>query len=90
MPSESKVSKEFFMFSRIWKLSVALLFAAALAGCSSANSTCSQEVATHPGMTCFDLGIGWYHAEFASQADQRPDHVGSALATPVSSGLISQ
>jgi hypothetical protein len=79
------------MISRVWRLSALLLFIAGIAGCSSANSTCLQEVSAHPGMTCLDVGIGWYHAQFASQlpTDQRSEGVHPAPFAPVSSSLRS-
>jgi hypothetical protein len=73
------------MIFRAWKLSAVFLFAAGLVGCS-ANSPCLQEVATHPGMTCADIGLGWYHAVFVSQvpADQHYAHMNEAPVTPAS------
>jgi hypothetical protein len=86
----SNSSKEVFMFSWVWKLSAMLLFIASVSGCSSGNSTCSQMVASHPGMTCLDVGLGWYHAEFASMAaDQHSDHASVGPLLPVSSSLSS-
>jgi hypothetical protein len=85
MPSEPKLNKEFSM-TQVWKLSAALLFIAAVAGCSS-NSTCLREVETHPGMTCLDVGLGWYHAQFASQmpVEQSSGRDGAVSTTPSSS-----
>ena len=40
-----------------------------LAGCSSHDS-CLDQVANRPGMTCLDVGLGWYHIQFASQPPQ--------------------
>lgn len=74
------------MISLVWKLSALALFAASIAGCSSRDSKCSEEVATHPGMTCLDVGLGWYHAEFAQMpADQPSDH--AVPPVPVASSL---
>src|SRR5215469_8937972 len=71
-------SERNFMMSQTRKLSAVVLFIAGLTGCSSANSTCLQAVEAHPGLTCLDVGVGWYHAQFASQmpGDQHPDRVG--------------
>jgi hypothetical protein len=70
------------MFSKVGKLFAVLMFTAGVSGCSSGNSSCSQMVASHPGMTCLDVGFGWYHREFASMpADQHSDRVS---ATPLS------
>jgi hypothetical protein len=78
------------MFTWVGKLSPLLFFIAVVSGCSSAKSTCSQVVATHPGMTCLDFGFGWYHAEFASMpSDQPPDHIGAAPLAPVVSSATS-
>jgi hypothetical protein len=82
----SNSSKELFMFSWVWKLSAMLLFIAGVSGCSSGNSTCSQMVASHPGMTCLDVGLGWYQAEFANMpADQHSDRAGATPSSTVSS-----
>jgi PBP1b-binding outer membrane lipoprotein LpoB len=55
------------MFSKPARFYYWLLFAFVLVGCSSKTS-CLQEVAQRPGMTCMDVGLGWYHFQFASQA----------------------
>jgi hypothetical protein len=44
-----------------------LALAVALVGCGVKNS-CVEEVANRPGMSCMDLGLGWYHFQYASQA----------------------
>ena len=73
------------MIFHVWKLTAVLLVVAGVAGCSSATPTCSQQVATHPGMTCLDIGLGWYHAEFASMpADEHSNGTTSAPVAPVS------
>jgi hypothetical protein len=85
MAPELDGNKEFSMISRARKLPAVLLLAAGVAGCS-ANSACLQEVSTHPGMTCMDVGLGWYHAVFVSQvpADQHYSRVNEAPVTPAS------
>ena len=40
------------------------------AGCSLNQPKCIEEVANKPGMTCLDVGMGWYHFQFASQAQE--------------------
>jgi hypothetical protein len=78
----SNSTKELFMFSRVWKLSAMLLFVAGVSGCSSGNPSCSQMAASHPGMTCLDVGFGWYHAEFANMPTDQ--NSGSVSAAPLS------
>ena len=75
---------------RVWNLSAALLLAAGVGGCSSPNSACLQAVEAHPGMTCLDVGLGWYHAQFVSRmpTDQRSDEA-AASGLPISSTLSS-
>ncbi len=79
------------MVARVFKLSAVLFLIAAVGGCSSGTSpTCSQQVAIHPGMTCLDVGLGWYHAQFASQMPLDRTDAGAGLAAPVSSSSTSQ
>jgi hypothetical protein len=78
----SNSTKELFMFSRVSKLSAMLLFIVGVSGCSSGNSSCSQMAASHPGMTCLDVGFGWYHAEFANMPAEQ--HSGSVSDAPLS------